>query len=66
LYDISQTLSAAAKVQGSVSATEELETVAEEPGTLTDELEFTFETLEELVPDGLDSGDAPPTLEEDT
>jgi hypothetical protein len=66
LYDISQALSVAAKVQSSVSATEELETVAEEPGTLTDELEFTFETLEELVPDGLDSREAPPTLEEDT
>jgi hypothetical protein len=59
-------LSVAAKVHGSASTTEELETAAEELETLTDELDFASETLEELVPDGLDSGDAPPTLEEDT
>jgi hypothetical protein len=52
-------LSAAAKVQGSVLATEELETVAEE-------LEFASETLEELFSDGLDFGAPPFTLEDDS
>jgi hypothetical protein len=59
LYDISQTLSAAAKVQGSALTTEELETVAEE-------LEFASETLEELFSDGLDFGAPPSTLEDDS
>jgi hypothetical protein len=61
LYDISQALSVAAKVHGSASTTEELETAAEELETLTDELDFASETLEEL-----DSGFASPTLEEYT
>jgi methyl-accepting chemotaxis protein len=65
LYDISQALSVAAKVQGSASTTEELETAAEELETLTDELDFASETLEELAAE-LDSGFASPTLEEYT
>jgi hypothetical protein len=58
-------LSAAAKVHGSASTTEELETAAEKLKTLTDELDFASETLEELAAE-LDSGFASPTLEEYT
>jgi hypothetical protein len=65
LYDISQALSVAAKVQGSASATEELDTFSEELEAVAEEPGFASETLDELAAE-LDSGIEEPILEEDS